>query len=246
LRSAGPIQAVFYDFDGTLHADDPQQLDVFVEHAVRLGLAVSNEELLRAARWEYYYFGQSPELLADRRDFPDEQAFWSNYVRRQLTALGATADQAEALEAPMFEYMNLHYHPQDVVLPGVQEVLRELKDRGCVLGIVSNRDHRHDDALGRTGLQKFFDFWLWADTDGAPKPDKHMFERALRQAGVEAATAMHVGDNYFTDVLGSLSAGIHPVLLDPRGAFEQSDCAVIRNHGQILGLLPGGSQADGR
>jgi hypothetical protein len=51
LRSAQPIRAIFYDFDGTLNADDPQQLEFFAEHGAGLGLGVSNEALLRAARW---------------------------------------------------------------------------------------------------------------------------------------------------------------------------------------------------
>jgi putative hydrolase of the HAD superfamily len=237
LGSGERVKAIFYDFDGTLHADDPPQLDVFSQHAAGLGMSISEEAILRAARWEYEYFGHSEERFADRRSFPDEASFWSNYTRRQLIALGASPSQAAELTTQLFQQMSQDYRPQDIVLPGVHEVLKELRDRGYILGIVSNRERGDDQLLNQFGLQPYFHFWLWAEEDSLPKPDRHMFVRALEQAGVEAGQALHVGDNYFTDVVGARSAGIQPVLLDPRGAFDQSDCPVIRSHRQIFDLL---------
>jgi putative hydrolase of the HAD superfamily len=237
VSSETRVKAIFYDFDGTLHADHPPQLDVFARHAVELGMRIPDEALLQAARWEYYYFGPSEERRADQKDYPEEQSFWGNYVRRQLIALGASTSQAQELTPQLFEYMYQHYRPQDAVLPGVHECLKELKERGYILGIVSNRDAQDNEILNRFDLQSYFSFWLWAEKDGAPKPDRRMFEQALQKAGVEPAQAMHVGDNYYTDVVGARSTGIQPVLLDTRGAYEQSDCLVIRSHSQVLALL---------
>jgi HAD superfamily hydrolase (TIGR01549 family) len=231
------IKAVFYDLDGTLHADNPPQFGVFCQAAAGLGLTISTEARRKAAPWEYYYFSQSEEILADRNGYPDEIAFWNNFVRRQLVALGATAEQATELGPRLFQYMNEHYHPRDVILPGVEQVLETLRKQGYILGLVTNRDKPHEDQSIEVGLREYFDFWLTADQVDSSKPDKRIFEYALQLAGVEAAQSVYVGDNYFTDVVGSRNAGMKPVLLDLEGVFEQPGCPVIRSHRELLELL---------
>jgi HAD superfamily hydrolase (TIGR01549 family) len=231
------IKAVFYDLDGTLHAENPPQLEVFSKRAIELGLRITEEDWRRAARWEYYYFSQSEEFISDQLDFSDEMSFWNNYVRRQLLALGASPPQAEELGPRLFQYMYEHYKPEDIVLPGVYEVLAALKDRGYILGLISNRENTGDRRLEEFDFKRYFDLWLSADQIDLRKPDKRIFERALDLAGIHANQAMHVGDNYFTDVVGPRSVGILPILLDPRGVFEQLDCHVIRSHEEILELL---------
>ncbi len=237
MPAGNGIKAVFYDLDGTLHAETPPQLEVFSKYAVELGLRISDDALLQAARWEYHYFSESEELLSDRMEYPDEKAFWGNYVRRQLIALGAAPRQAEDLEPQLYQYMYENYRPEDLVLPGVYEVLETLKQRGYILGLISNREKTDAEHLQEFDFRKYFDVWLSADELHYRKPDKRVFEQALQLAGVGAGEAMHVGDNYYTDVLGSRNAGMTPVLLDTQGVFEQPDCAVIRSHTQILGLL---------
>ena len=46
-----------------------------------------------------------------------------------------------------------------------------------------------------------------------------------------------MGDNYFADVVGSLRAGLRPVLYDPNGLFPEAGCAVIQSFDQLPGLL---------
>ena len=66
LLSLNSIQAVFFDFDGTLRHNLPAGGDVFADYAFQLGLHISHEDRLRAIRWEHYYWAESVELKADR------------------------------------------------------------------------------------------------------------------------------------------------------------------------------------
>jgi HAD superfamily hydrolase (TIGR01549 family) len=234
------IKAVFYDLDGTLHADNPPQLDVFAKHAAELGLTITDSLFVQTARWEYYYFSQSEEILADRINFLDEKSFWSNYIQRQLLALGALHEEARELTPQLYDYMSEHYHPEDIILPGVNDTLNTLKECGYILGLVSNNDKSYDEYLEKTGLNKYFDFSISAKQINSWKPDRRIFEHALQLAGVEAGQTLYVGDNYFTDVVGSLNVGMKPVLLDIQGIFGQPGCPVIRSHSQILDLLERG------
>jgi len=58
---------------------------------------------------------------------------------------------------------------------------------------------------------------------GASKPDPQMFRAALEQAGVEAAAAVHVGDQIETDIEGARRAGINPILIDRHSAATDYD-----------------------
>ena len=64
-----------------------------------------------------------------------------------------------------------------------------------------------------------------------------VFEHALARAGLTPREAIYVGDNYFADVVGSLRAGLMPVLYDPSLLFPEAECAVIRSFDELHGLL---------
>ncbi len=247
MLPANGIKAIFYDLDGTLRTSNPSPRDAFANQAACLGVAISAEDLLRAARWEHNYFAESDEVRADRLAFPENQAFWMNYGRRQLVVLGASPELAEELALPLNRYMNEHYRPEDILMPGVQQALQALKTAGYTLGVVSNRDQPYRDYLQEIGLGEYFDFSLAAGEVNSWKPDKGVFEHALQMVGVRAEETIYVGDNYFADVVGARNAGLKPVLLDVHGIFDQPDCPVVCSHLQFLELLEkGGGWADER
>lgn len=231
------IKAIFFDLDGTLRFNDPPARQVFADEAVRLGVSISAEDRLRAARWEHYYFGGSDEVHADSVAFSDHEAFWLNYARRQLIALGASPQMAEELALPLHLYMDEHYPSNDALMPDVQQTLRIFKDSGVILGVVSNRGEPYQEYLQKIGLAEYFHFSLAAGEVQSWKPDKAIFEHALRMAGLTAEETIYVGDNYFADVVGARNAGLKPILLDVDGVFEQPDCPVVSSHRELLDLL---------
>lgn len=69
------------------------------------------------------------------------------------------------------------------------------------------------------------------------KPDKLIFDHALKLAGTSASETMYIGDNYFADVVGSRRAGLIPVLYDPGSLFPDADCAAIKSFAELYELL---------
>ena len=55
--------------------------------------------------------------------------------------------------------------------------------------------------------------------------------------GTSALETMYIGDNYFADVVGSLRAGLVPVLYDPISLFPDTGCAVIKSFDELTELL---------
>ena len=231
------IKAVFYDLDGTLRFSDPAGHTAFADQATTLGLDISAADRRREMLWEHRYFAESDELRADRLEFPEADAFWLNFGRRQLMALGASATFAEEMVPQLNEHMRVNYRPRDLLLPDIEPALKALKAAGLTLGVISNRDEPLGDYLSEIGLGEYFDFSLAAGEVQVWKPNRAVFVHALQKTGLRPEQAVYVGDNYFADIIGARNAGMKPVLLDVHGLFEQPDCPVIHTHTELLDLL---------
>jgi putative hydrolase of the HAD superfamily len=86
-------------------------------------------------------------------------------------------------------------------------------------------------------LDSYFKFILAGGEVNAFKPDKLIFDHALKLAGTSASETMYIGDNYFADVVGARRAGLIPVLYDPVNLFPETDCAIIKSFAEIPDLL---------
>jgi HAD superfamily hydrolase (TIGR01549 family) len=231
------IKAIFYDLDGTLRMNVPNGWRAFADFASEFGLQLEADDVFRAARWEHYYFAESPEIRSDRVSFTDGSLFWENYNRRQLAVLGATPEQVAELAPRLHQRMTEGYRPQDVIAEGLVETLTALKEQGYLLGVLSNRDESYAGYLTERGLGEFFNLTIHAGEAGIYKPNPGVFHYLLEKAGVSAEESVYVGDNYYADVVGSRGAGMNPVLLDVHNLFDSPDCLVIQSHSQIFQLL---------
>jgi putative hydrolase of the HAD superfamily len=129
------------------------------------------------------------------------------------------------------------YKPEVYVPEQARMLLPSLRKAGYVLGVVSNRDEPYQAELEEIGLGGYFHFSLAGGEVPAYKPEPEIFERALELAGSTAAETIYVGDNYFADVIGARSAGLHAVLYDPTGLFPQADCTVIQSFDELPAVL---------
>ena len=232
------LKAIFFDLDGTIRYNEPRGTDVFSAHAAQLGMRVREDDLLRAMRWEHFYWASSQELLDDQRRYGRmSEDFWKRYSLRQLVALGASSAQALKLASKMAQYMNDSYNPENVVPDELHEVLQNLNDAGYKLGVISNREKPLDDTLTEIGLAAYFGLALASGEIDAWKPDPEIFLHACKRLEVQPDEAAYVGDNYFADIVGARSAGLTPVLYDPRGIFDDPECAVLRSFDDLPRVL---------
>ena len=115
--------------------------------------------------------------------------------------------------------------------------LGQLKERGFILGVVSNSDGRIEHAFRQAGLAAHFDFFIDSFIVGAEKPDPAIFRFALERVRVSPAEVAYVGDLYDVDVKGARAAGLLPVLYDPYGFNPSADCLSIRAISDLLTLV---------
>ncbi len=230
------IKAIFFDLDGTLRQSLPAGGEVFAEHAIQLGLRATEEDRLRALRWEHFYWANSADLIADKKAYPDDKVFWNRYARRQLVALGASDAQAEQLAPLVNEYMFQSYKPKSVVPEDVLRLLPALKE-SYLLGVISNREKPYQEEIETLGLAPFFELVLAGGEVSMWKPEPYIFVHACARLKIAPTEAVYVGDNYFADVVGARRAGLQPVLYDPRGIFPDPGCAKITSFDELTTIL---------
>jgi putative hydrolase of the HAD superfamily len=112
----------------------------------------------------------------------------------------------------------------------VKPALDALKNRGLILGLISNIEQDISGTLERLGLRSRLDVVVTSQDAGANKPRPEIFRFALKKAGVPPAESVYIGDQYQVDVLGARGAGMKGILLDRAGDHENiTDCPRIQS-----------------
>jgi putative hydrolase of the HAD superfamily len=91
---------------------------------------------------------------------------------------------------------------------GVMMTLRELRQRGKRIGIITNGAALvQNAAIDALGLRGGMDAILISETEGLRKPDPALFRRAADRVGVPVDRCCFVGDHPVTDTAGAIAAG---------------------------------------
>jgi FMN phosphatase YigB (HAD superfamily) len=111
--------------------------------------------------------------------------------------------------------------------PESEEVLGKLVEMGLLLYAVSNWDVKLERVLDDLGWLRYFNAVVPSAMVGTEKPDKAIFEEALRVADVPRHRVVHVGNDPVSDVRGAASYGIDAVLIDREDCLEALEAVAI-------------------
>lgn len=214
---SAPDRALFFDFGGTLFSYRGVQgrhfYPILIEAMERLGVEHEPKEAGRAYRRAsaeaFREFNPRPYYL--HRDL------FEDTFRRFGEQLGGS---------PTPDFLSWLYEKQrEMFYAGCQlrddclETLASLKQAGCYLSIVSNIDDDYlEPMVVRTGLDRVLDAWTSSEEAQSCKPDRGIFEVAMRKAELPAERVIFVGDSAHHDVLGAKRLGMRSVLIQEPGA----------------------------
>lgn len=119
----------------------------------------------------------------------------------------------------------------------VKPALRDLRQAGFRLVVVSNSNGTLHHLFDRVGLTPLVDVLFDSQLEQVEKPDRRFFDIALERGGADRTSTVHVGDLYHVDVLGARGAGLDAVLIDEAGLRPDADCPRIRDVSELLPLL---------
>lgn len=107
--------------------------------------------------------------------------------------------------------------------PRVRSTLIALKEKGLVLGIVSDAPRmRAWLRLTEMGLSDFFNAVITLDDTGAAKPSELPFKAAIKAIGVKPEEILFVGDNPGRDIAGAKKIGMKTALAKYGQIFPNS------------------------
>jgi putative hydrolase of the HAD superfamily len=224
-----PVRAVIFDAGNTLLR---MNYHVIAGHLRARGRAVSPEQVEEA------------ELRARVRLDPhlapgastESTVTHGRYLRYLLEHLAITDEAEVEAIARWRRGYNLPVGLWNAADPEALAAIGRVRAAGLVAGVISNSNGSVRSILEATGLAAYLDFIIDSSTVGVEKPDPRIFRLGLREAGVEAAEAVYVGDLYSVDVLGARAAGLEAILLDPRGFWAPRDCPLARGLAEAVRL----------
>lgn len=227
---------ICFDAAGTLidHAWDSAQLAF--DSACEIGLNLSKD----SAKASYTEIEFSRSLLRmeveKRRDPAEITSFWQETLSLWLIRIGQ--DPMRAREILELSRRAIYSQNNRIwkLYPDVIPALDFCCEQGAAIGVVSNWDHSLHRVLKLLGIYERFSFVIASLEFGVEKPDRRIFEEALRLGNASAADSMHVGDSYEDDVVGARNAGLRALFLD-RSSIADLSNGRIQSLTEIEGVL---------
>lgn len=234
-EEAWVIKAVFFDLYYTLIRFEMPWPVLQAQIARDSGVVVA-PEAIQLAMAQADSFWREQIAGAEGKLSPEEKrGLYAQYQQLILHKAGIEVSLDVALK--IFEKLR-QYDRKVVLYDDAIPTLTRLKGRGIILGLISNYDGDMNALVHELGIASYLDFCVNSRAVGADKPDPVIFRAALERAGVKANEAIHVGDQYSSDVVGAQGVGIKALLLDRRDRMSNvTDCPRIRSLSEVVDYL---------
>jgi len=198
------IRAVLFDVDFTLARPGPElSPEGYVSAGERYGLALDPARYEEARDTAFLDLQHHPDLDHDEQ-------IWISFTERIVRGMGgvppASHDCAVEITGRWARHENFELY--DDTLP----VLREVRERGLKIGLVSNsardvREFARHHALDiDAGISSFH--------HGKTKPHPSIFRAVLELLEVDPREALMVGDSVSDDIEGARALGMQAVFVD--------------------------------
>lgn len=130
-------------------------------------------------------------------------------------------------DAPPAEELAMHYDrtfgEHNIIFPDSEKLLKELKDRGYIVGIITNGPSMLQHCkLDNSGLRPYCDIVVVSGDVGVHKPDPQLFVYTADKLGLKTEECVYVGDHPVNDIQGALAAGMKAIRMN-YGWFKDQD-----------------------
>lgn len=117
-------------------------------------------------------------------------------------------------------YADVYLTYPSVMDPTSLNLIRALKSLRIKLGIISNTSMTPGTTFRKflfsNKIGQYFDALIFSDELQTSKPDRYIYDYTLSKLSSAPSESLHVGDQYSTDVKGSIGAGMKSALIDPK------------------------------
>ena len=206
------IIAVLFDLYGTLAGFEPSRFSLQSEVAKKYGFELTEKGVAQG------YFLADKFMAEQNVTYPirsqselEKKNFFAKYEKLVLSGDGHDVD-IETSGKIFKELQKIPYSMQ--LYSDVISVLKELRQTGYKLGLISNMNKTGKEILNEFNLVDYIDVCVTSKDALAEKPDPKIFLDTLTLLNVKPAQSVYVGDQILSDIQGSQNVGIIPLLID--------------------------------
>ncbi len=209
------FEAITFDAAGTLIRLREPVGTTYSQVARRHGVMASPRDLEEAFRaaWK-----TALPPFASPDDNATEKDWWRSLVREVFRISLAELPSPDLFDE-MFEDLFSHFARPGVweAVPGSRSLLEELRSRRIPLAIISNFDDRLRAILSDLNMIEAFRWIILSAEVRSAKPNRAIFDEAIRRIGLPPDRILHVGDDPVRDGEGARSAGMACHLVGKNG-----------------------------
>ena len=92
--------------------------------------------------------------------------------------------------------------------PHVLQTIKELKQQGKMLGLISNADRIEVSSWSETEASTYFDSAIFSCNVGYIKPEKEIYLHSMAELGLSPSQCLFVGDGGNDELVGAKNAGM--------------------------------------
>ena len=221
MIQADRYKAIIFDVGDTLLTREPSSHNLLIEKCQEIGLTLDESTARSAFKQAEIWAGNQAlcEMNGEPR-MPDrefDQHFFMTVLRTAFKEkaedeLVQLRDQLKAMPSPKQAW---------VLVSGVHQTLKKLKESGVILGIASNFDETLPDLCDQLGLTPYFDTIVVSSLVGIEKPNPEIMRIACHRLDIAPSTSLYVGDHPL-DVFCAKEAGMSVAwLCDPEDVLPE-------------------------
>lgn len=100
-------------------------------------------------------------------------------------------------------------------------MLSELKDKGILIGLISNCFSEEADVIRRSELFSYFDAVYLSYEQGLQKPDEEIYRRCMDRLGVKQEECLYIGDGGSNELEAARKLGMKAAFFFFDGWFDE-------------------------
>jgi putative hydrolase of the HAD superfamily len=244
------IQAIAFDVNGTLIEILTEDHKDQIFRAAGHFLTYQGIDLRRHQLRDEYFDLMKQQHRVSQEEHPEFDAvqIWRTIVQRHLTDFTRALPAAKLEQLPLFlaELTRGLARHRLRRYPHVREVLDVLAPRFPLAVVTDAQSAYARGELHKVGLLDYFDPIVVSGDYGYRKPDRRLFDIAVKEMGVAPGETLYIGNDMHRDIYGAREAGMQTAMFESdQGTKEYLDCEPdLRFHDwrqlvTLLGLPPG-------
>jgi HAD superfamily hydrolase (TIGR01662 family) len=208
-------RGIIFDFDGTLIDSFSNRIKSH-EKVAKLIIDFLKQRGIKANYQTVLELVKKTEVEEEQKLIRNRDEWWKK-IFKELKVTKIPQDFSTKLTNTYWKVLM----DTSKVYKGAPELLKDLKQKGYKLGLLSDTDYApgwKENRFKHSGLSTLFDTYVVAgETTPEAKPNPQPFLEVVKRLNIKPEQAIHVGDSQNTDIKGAAAAGIDAVWIDWKG-----------------------------